>query len=391
MAQGLLAIYQKIRYRLVWNHARRLNKRGEGLVQIEIQQGTRRRYLSTHTYLPPDNWHNGWVTGTPDDNARNFMLRRMMWEVEQVELEYIKKGMRLSLPALMDAVRQNVNPAARLRDFIDAMLQDGQRRNTTKQNYRTLMNDIDRFRPGTYLNDLDYQWVQQYDRYLRQQQVAHNTRVSRLRLLRAVVNEALSRELLSQDPFRRMKIEGMQSKHGYVTNRQLRQLESMTLTGREERARDLFLIGCYTGLRFSDITQLRAEHIKDGWIRKRMQKTGAVVEIPTALFDARMERLIGKYQGDIGLLTRRKMSNSDVNRMLKPMLNKVGADQKVTFHSSRHTFATLLGLKGVGEDTIQRLLGHSSVQMTRIYNESDSQHQRADIERGLRRLFRKDG
>ena len=62
---------EKLRYRLVWNHARRLNKRGEGLVEIEIQQGTRRRYLSTHTYLLPENWSNGWVVGTPDDNARN--------------------------------------------------------------------------------------------------------------------------------------------------------------------------------------------------------------------------------------------------------------------------------------------------------------------------------
>ena len=274
---GTLAIYQKIRYRLVFNHARRLNKRGEGLIQIEIQQGARRRYISTHTYLPPENWKNGWVVGTPDDNARNFMLRRMMWEVEQVELEYIKKGMVVTLPALMEAVESNVSPSAKLRDFIEAMLISGERKDTTKQNYRTLANDIDRFRPNTYINDIDHQWVQAYERYLKDNNIAHNTRISRLRLLRAVVNEALSRDLMSQDPFRRIKLDHAEAKKGFVTMLQLKALEQLKLTGKEEKCRDLFLVGCYTGLRFSDVKTLRQEHIiivgETTWLHKKTIKT----------------------------------------------------------------------------------------------------------------------
>ena len=373
-----MILFEKIRYRLVWNHARRLNARGEGLVQIEMQQGRRRRYLSTHTYLPPENWCRGWVVGTPDDNARNYALRRMMWEVEQVELEYIKKGMRLTLPALVEAVKASVSPAAKLRDFVAAMLEGSDRRDTTKQNYRTLSNDIERWRPNTYLNDIDYQWVQAYDRHQRERGVAHNTRVSRLRMLRAVVNEALSRELMSQDPFRRMKMEGMEAKKGYLTSRQLRQLEQMQFSGKEERARDLFLVGCYTGLRFSDIRTLRQTDIgADGWLRKRTQKTGAEVSIPIGdLFDGRMLGLIEKYKGDIGRLCSKAPPNSDVNRTLKPLLAKVKAQERVTFHSSRHTFATLLSERGLSPETIQHLLGHASAQTTQIYNEHAADRRR---------------
>lgn len=389
MTHPEISIYQKIRYRLVFNHARRLNKRGESLIQIELQQGKRRRYVSTHTYVMPENWKDGWIVGTTDDAGRNFSLRHMIWEVEQVELEYIKKGMRLTLPALIEAVKSQVSPAAKLRDFIDAMLHDGERKTTTQQNYHTLMNDIDRFRPNTHINDIDYKWIADYERHLKERNVAHNTRISRLRLLRAVINEALKRDIISQDPFRRIHLDAMEAKKGYVTMPQLKKLESMELQGKEDRVRDLFLIGCYTGLRFSDVRTLRAEHFTaDGWLKKKTQKTGAVVEIPyTRLFRGGMVRLIDKYHGDIGTLTKKAPTNSETNRILKSILTNVQADPHVTFHSSRHTFATLLSKQGIGIETIQRMLGHSSVQMTQIYNEN-TVNRRADIERGLRKFFK---
>lgn len=380
---------QKVRYRLVWNHARRLNRRGEGLVQVEVQQGRRRRYVSTHTYLPPDNWRDGWVVGTPDDNARNFALRRMVWEMEQVELEYIKKGMTVTLPSLMDAIRTNVNPAARLRDFtMQVMVNEGDRRENTKAGYRSLLNDIDRFRTNTYLTDIDYQWVMDYEQYLKALGVAQNTRISRLRQLRAIVNEAYRRDLVAVEPFKRIRLEKMVAKKGHLTLPQLHAIERMRLTGKEERARDLFLLAVYSGLRFSDVVTLRQEHISDGWLHKKTIKTGAVVDVPVGrLFNGSFMEIIKKYNGDIGLLTRKHIGNSEVNRLLKPLLQRVKADPKVTFHSARHTFATLLQMKGVGLETVQRMLGHTDIHTTQIYAEA-AHDTRADIERGLRRLFR---
>ena len=361
---------EKLRYRLVWNHARRLNKRGEGLVEIEIQQGTRRRYLSTHTYLLPENWSNGWVVGTPDDNARNYALRRMMWEVEQVELEFLKHGQRVTLPLLLDSVKSNVNPAAKLRDFGLMMIEDGKRKELTKSNYRTLLNDIDRFRPNTYLTDIDYQWVMAYDRWLKSRSVAHNTRVGRLRMLRAIMNEAYRRDLVYQEPFKRIRIDQMEAHRGFLTLKQLHTLENIKLDGKEDRVRDLFLVGCYTGLRFSDIRTLRQDHIEGDWIHKTTIKTGTEVWIPyRQVFLGKLQSILQKY-GDIGRLTRQTPPNSETNRILRPLLDKLGCSNDITFHSSRHTFATILGQMGVPTGTIQRLLGHTTEKTTMIYNES---------------------
>ena len=293
-----------------------------------------------------------------------------MWEVEQVELEFLKHGQRVTLPLLLDSVKSNVNPAAKLRDFGLMMIEDGKRKELTKSNYRTLLNDIDRFRPNTYLTDIDYQWVMAYDRWLKSRSVAHNTRVGRLRMLRAIMNEAYRRDLVYQEPFKRIRIDQMEAHRGFLTLKQLHTLENIKLDGKEDRVRDLFLVGCYTGLRFSDIRTLRQDHIEGDWIHKTTIKTGTEVWIPyRQVFLGKLQSILQKY-GDIGRLTRQTPPNSETNRILRPLLDKLGCSNDITFHSSRHTFATILGQMGVPTGTIQRLLGHTTEKTTMIYNES---------------------
>ena len=62
----------KIRYKLVFNRSRRLNKRGEGLVEIECTQNGRRIYFTTHTYAFPQNFANGSIIGV--ENADGLIV-----------------------------------------------------------------------------------------------------------------------------------------------------------------------------------------------------------------------------------------------------------------------------------------------------------------------------
>lgn len=375
---------QKIRYRLTWNRSGRLNRRGEGLIQIECQQQQRRVYFSTHVYVRPGHFEGGMVVGLPTAEPLNYALYTMVRDVEQVELEYIKRGVRVTLPMLKEAVLSKVSPGAKLSDFGREVVEHSDRKKMTRNNYRTLLNNLERFCHGALVTDVDYQFVCRYDRWLQEQGVAQNTRVSRLRLLRALMAEARRRDLIGSNPFDRFKMQQMVSKKGFLTTKQVHQLERMTLTGREQLVRDGFLLAVYTGLRFSDIVSLREEHLQDGWIVKPMVKTGFTVEIPyTELFDGRAARLMSRY-GTVERLTRRLGTNATVNQTLHVILSRIGADKRLTFHSARHTFATLLGQRGVDMQTIQQLLGHQKIQTTKIYNEACQTH-RKSIERWLRR------
>lgn len=369
---------------MVFNRARRLNRRGEGLVQIECQQGKRRIYFSTGVYLEPKYWRDGMVVEHELSNDLNIILRRMKIDLERVELDFMKRDVKVTLPMLREAVKTKTAPSAKLTDFGRAVISQSDRRDVTKANYRTLFNDLDKFRRGVRVDEADYAFIERYDIYLKDSGVQHNTRVGRLRLLRAVLNEAVKRDMLSRNPFDRYHVQGMTSRHGYLQDGDVMSLERLSLKGRELAVRDAFLFCCYTGLRYSDLLALRTEDIHDGWIRIVMQKTRQRVAIPYAkLFEGRCISLLQRYGNTIERLTSKLPTNSQVNSTLRDLLRKacINTDFRVTFHTSRHTFASLLLEEGVPVTTVQRMLGHTKVQTTQIYAEVTEQTIEKDVSR----------
>lgn len=126
------------------------------------------------------------------------------------------------------------------------------------------------------------------------------------------------------------------------------------------------LFSCMTGLRISDILQLEWEHIQmcqdSGYvIRMCTEKTEEETNLPIsdetlALCGERSEGLVFK-----GL--KRHM----VNHPLKEWLKSAGINRKITFHSMRHSYATLLAANGVDVLTISKMLTHRSIKNTMIY------------------------
>lgn len=379
-------ILEKIRYRLVFNRSGRLNRKGEGLVQVECQQGKRRIYFSTKVYLEPQYWHNGMVVDHELSSDLNVILRRIRIDIERVELDFMKRDVRVTLHMLREAVVSNTAPSAKLTDFGRNVIAQSDRRDVTKANYRTLMNDIDKFRRGVRVDECDYAFVEKYDLYLKDCGVGHNTRVGRLRLLRAVLNEAVKRDMIARNPFDRYRVEGMTSRHGFLSDGEIARLERLTgLSERESMVRDAFLFCSYTGLRWSDFKALRQENIKNGWIRMTMQKTGQKVAIPyEKLFEGRAKMMLDRHGNDVRSMNGNLPTNSQVNSTLRDLLRKacINTDFRVTFHTSRHTFASLLLEEGFPVTTVQRMLGHTKVQTTQIYAEVTER----TIEKDVRKL-----
>lgn len=198
---------KKIRYRLVFNRARRLNKRGEGLVQIEMEQGGRRLYLSTHTYVSPQYWQDGAVADAhPLAALTNAQLMRQRIDCERVELEYISRGVSPTIGMVRDAIREKMAPGAKVYDFIRGMTGSGSkaRRDSTIAGYITLANSLERWHRGLYLADIDTATIGRYENAMKQKGLAHNTIVGRLRQLRAVMNEAVRRKAVDANPFRQL-------------------------------------------------------------------------------------------------------------------------------------------------------------------------------------------
>ena len=155
----------------------------------------------------------------------------------------------------------------------------------------------------------------------------------------------------------------MESKRTHLTPEELEQLESLNLRGRRtlQRTLDMFLFSCYTGLRFSDIVSITRENfliIDDKvWLIYSSIKTDVNVRLPLfLLFDGKSLPIYERYKNNPWtLFDMPASSNSNVNKQLRRICKMANIDKKVSFHTARHTNATLLLYNGANITTVQKL------------------------------------
>ena len=134
---------------------------------------------------------------------------------------------------------------------------------------------------------------------------------------------------------------------------------------------DAFLFCCYTGLRFSDFCQLNSSNFAKingkKWLHFKSIKTGIELRLPLhLLFEGKALTILDRYEitefANLG-------SNAETNKALAVITGMARIKKHVTYHTARHTCATLLIHQGVPITTVQKLLGHTSVKTTEIYSE----------------------
>lgn len=366
----------KIKYRLVYNRKRQLNKQGTALVQVEASLNQRKVYFKTNIYLKPEHWdkRTAQVCNHPQANDLNAMLFEFVLHLQGVELALWKRGVPVTLSLLKDAMRKNRPVNVTFPVFAKEYVTHSDRRESTKENLYTTITVLQEFRPGLDFKDITYTFLKDFEVYLREKGNGVNTVAKHLRQLRTLVNEAINQGYIHADayPFRKFKIKQEKGRHEFLTPDELKKLENLEVSDRKLRhVLDAFLFCCYVGLRFSDFCQLSpANFIKINgkrWLYFKSVKTGIELRLPLhLLFEGKALSILDRYCitefASLG-------SNSEVNKALSVIAGMARIKKHITYHTARHTCATLLIHQGVPITTVQRLLGHTSVKTTEIYSE----------------------
>ena len=366
----------KIKYRLVYNRKKQLNKQGTALVQVEASLNQRKVYFKTNIYLKPEHWdkRTSQVIVHPQANDLNAMLFEFVLHLQGVELALWKRGVPATLSLLKDAMKKNRPVNVTFPVFAKEYVTHSDRRESTKENLYTTITVLQEFRPGLDFKDITYTFLKDFEVYLREKGNGINTVAKHLRQLRTLVNEAINQGYIHADayPFRKFKIKQEKGRHEFLTPDELRKLENLEIKDRKLRhVLDAFLFCCYVGLRFSDFCQLKQSNfIKVNgkkWLHFKSIKTGIELHLPLhLLFEGKALAILDKYNiAEFASLG----SNSEVNKCLAQITMMARIKKHVTYHTARHTCATLLIHQGVPITTVQRLLGHTSVKTTEIYSE----------------------
>lgn len=251
----------------------------------------------------------------------------------------------------------------------------------TYKRYKTSLDHVIRFLKHRYnksdviLDDITYVFATDYEFYLKTvRKCMHNTTLKYIKNLKSVINFAVSQGWISHNPLQRYKIKLHRVDKDFLIEEELDVIEKKVFDNeRLEEVRDCFIFCCYTGLAYSDMVKLSKQHIVIGitggnQISIKRTKTDVTANIPLL---SKASQLIEKYQThELCIYTNRLLpirSNQKQNAYLKEIGNICGCQKKLTTHTARHTFATLMLTKGASIESVSSMLGHTNIKTTQIY------------------------
>lgn len=266
------------------------------------------------------------------------------------------------------------NPASRY-DFLQFFYKQAKARSglvtesTVRQNLATHAK-LKKFRSYISFADLTYSFVEDFEKWLRtdkEEKVSANSIWKQHKTLHTFINIAIKKGYKIPDPYKNYKIRWVKKPKIHLSREEVNKLQDYYDEGKlpesQQNVLRMFLFSCYTGIRISDITRIRAEHIKDNALVFTPFKTRGVKPIHEIPLNARARKLIIVKSGPLFA----QYADQVTNKFLKEAVRKAGITRKVTYHTSRHTFATLfLEMKGSVE-VLQKILLHSTITTTMDY------------------------
>ncbi len=225
---------------------------------------------------------------------------------------------------------------------------------------------------------IDLVFYDDFTQFLQEKKLAVNTIGKKIQTLKIFLNAAKDEGKNNFEAYRSKKFVAMteEAETIYLNEGELNALYDLDLSNdpSNERVRDLFLVGCWTGCRFSDIAQITPESVSDGLIHIKQHKTGKRVLIP---LHPVVTSILNKYNGQLP----RAISNQKFNLALKTITDKAGINELThkaitkggiktskaykkseltTTHTARRSFATNLYKSGFPTLSIMAITGHTT-------------------------------
>ena len=361
---------------------------GEGLclVRCRISCNGRTASFSTRQQTSPHDWlaKKGRVCPTSAvaqgvnhalsdiEQRLNALYERTLREEQYITAEYLKEQY-----LLQDKPRQT------FADIYSALCEEkaAHKSKATARGFRDSYKSFVRFLDTRGLrrclpHEVDKALIEAYRLYmLRDLGYKMSSVAVYLRRLRQAFRRAMLEAGLREDPFDLIDIETPAYERNALSAEDLQRL----LAYRPHRSVDnhvrlIFLLGCFTGLAFSDLKKLRMEDVYtlgDGRrylsiCRTKTQNGSIVPLLPIA---EEILAYVGQGRTE-GLWFREFPVNSHFNRKVRELLVKAGCSPhtEASSHTARHTFATTICLEnGLPIETVSRMLGHRFISTTELY------------------------
>jgi len=333
-------------------------------------------------YVNPEDFNkkSGKVIGGSKKNTQNHIISTALGAASDIILKYKVNKKSLTRELFVKEFR---NPSV-LVDFYKFMyeqidLRRGELTDTSRKQHHTCLNKLKEFKKTLLIAEIDEEFIKGFENHLRNKlKNGINTTNNNMKVFRTYVNIALRNELMNKNPFLYYKPKKTDAEPESLTEAEKKELERLYLenylTKTNQKVLRWFLFCCETGIRISDLRQVKHENIQSkNTLSFKPKKTENVnnkrIEVPLTEFAIKLIKDESPLRIKGPLFD--CISDQKMNKYIKDVVEVVKINKSVSFHMARHTFATIFlkkCTKANGIIILQKLLGHSNISSTMIYS-----------------------
>jgi integrase len=312
-------------------------------------------------------------------HPQHALINRLLAKIEDTAVtlwyEGRSEGKVLTRENIRQALDEQVNPQPVTKDllvpFIEKLIHDrssAKYKRNTIQNYRVACARIKEYNPELTFEDITLDFFYDFLRHLQAKGYKQNTIQSTIKNLKVFMNDARDRGLTTNENHlhKKFSVAKQEVENVYLSEAELDRLYQYRFDSEKLRlASDLFLVMCWTGVRYSDLKQVTLKNMQvigdQDCLVIRMEKTEEWVTIPLHPI---VMSILHKYNFQIDL-----RSSQKINQYIKEACQIAGIQdwQKVSTHTGRRSMVCNLYLAGFPETTIMKISGHKSYAAFKTY------------------------
>lgn len=296
-------------------------------------------------------------------NETNYLINEEVAKLkEKAMLLQVKK-----MPVTFEKLKTNEALDDKILNFAFQVLQQKDKFYTpgTARKNAAELKKLERFNNQVTIKGFDLEFIHEFENYMSYTlKNKTNTIAKTFSFWRMVLNEAIRADKLTKTPFHTYRLKKEPTSRIFLSMEQLHKLEKLLQLNESDKYKNTisaFLFGCYTGLRYSDIKKLTPENFQEDRLLFIQDKTKEQISLP---LNDRAKKLIDFQEKKLNF---KLYTNEKLNVYIKEVAPLIGVSNKITFHSSRHTFATIAIELNIPIEIISKLLGHQDLKTTQIY------------------------
>ena len=363
----------------------------EGTIYYQIIQNRVIRQLKTDYRLFMHEWNEEENSIITTNNSRQNYLQsiqeRIDWDIKLLQSiinQLENKRVKYTADDVISTFQKQANEQS-LFNFMQSVIAQLQQmgRQRTSETYRCTLKSFMQFREDkdVLLEDVDSDLMLMYEAYLRNRGLTKNSTSFYMRILRAVYNRAVEKDLTTnRNPFKHVYTGIDKTIKRAIPLKAIKQIKNLDLSMQPslDFARDMFLFSFYTrGMSFIDMAYLKKKDLSNGILSYRRHKTGQQLFIR---WEKCMQEIVDKYNRDyyspylLPILqypydNRNQYKNAlyRTNKSLKNVAKMVGLSIPLTLYVARHSWASIAKSKNIPISVISEGMGHDSEMTTQIY------------------------